>query len=271
MAEAAAAVAAQPPAAYDDYTGFTKLWDGATFTNWDGERDVWSIEDGTLHADTVKTPGQHHIHYIGPNAVMADFDLKVEFKISAAGANGGIQYRSRLLHTVHGGTMADPMGKPTPAGITTMDQAIAAGITSNPQRGGGAGGRGGAPARRAPRQVQAAPRARARRAAAIAGAALEMRRPAQATRCGGRGAGRPGGAPPAAAAGAPAVPPNPMARCGGAGGPGPTSAPAIPTSTGNIWQVSGYQFDLDSATATPANSTKARGGASSPRRARSCG
>src|SRR6187200_627767 len=123
-----------PPVPYDDYTGFTKLWDGSTFTNWDGERDVWTIEDGMLHADTVKTPGQHHIHYIGPNAVMKDFDLKVEFKISAMGANGGIQYRSRLLHTVHGGTVADPMGKPTPAGITTMDQAIAAGITSASQR-----------------------------------------------------------------------------------------------------------------------------------------
>ena len=97
---------AASPVPYDDYTGFTKLWDGATFKNWDGESDVWTIEDGMLHADTVKTPGQHHIHYIGPGAVMKDFDLKVEFRISATGANGGIQYRSRMLHTVHGGTMA---------------------------------------------------------------------------------------------------------------------------------------------------------------------
>src|SRR4026209_1736711 len=72
-----------PPVPYDDYTGYTKLWDGSTFTNWNGETDVWTIEDGMLHADTTKTPGQHHIHYTGPNAVMKDFDLKVEFKISA--------------------------------------------------------------------------------------------------------------------------------------------------------------------------------------------
>jgi Domain of Unknown Function (DUF1080) len=195
-----------PPVPYDNYAGFTKLWDGSTFANWDGERDVWTIEDGTLHADTIKTPGQHHIHYIGPNAVMKDFDLKVEFKISAMGANGGVQYRSRLLHTVHGGTMADPMGKPTPAGITTDAQAIAAGITSNPPRGGGGGGnRPGAP-----------------------------------------GAGGAPAAGPPAAASAPAAAPNQVGRCG-AGGPGPTSAPAIPTSTGNIWQVSGYQFDIDAA------------------------
>src|SRR5204863_4749225 len=54
---------------YDDYTGFTKIFDEKTFTNWNGERDVWSIVDGLLHADTTKTPGQHHIHYTGPGAV----------------------------------------------------------------------------------------------------------------------------------------------------------------------------------------------------------
>ena len=84
--------AGAPPEAYDNYTGFTKLWDGATFTNWNGESDVWSIEDGMLHADTTKTPGQHHIYYTGPGAVMRDFDLKVEVKLSAMGANGGVQY-----------------------------------------------------------------------------------------------------------------------------------------------------------------------------------
>ena len=43
---------------YGDYTGFTKLWDGATLRGWEGESDVWSIVNGTIHADTTKTPGQ---------------------------------------------------------------------------------------------------------------------------------------------------------------------------------------------------------------------
>src|SRR5215510_5335025 len=72
------------PVAYDYYTGYVKLWDGQTFNGWEGETDVWSIENGALHADTTKTPGQHHIHYTGPGAVMRDFDLKVEVKLSAA-------------------------------------------------------------------------------------------------------------------------------------------------------------------------------------------
>ena len=131
------------PVPYDDYTGFTKLWDGATFTNWDGETDVWSIQDGAIHADTTKTPGQHHIHYTGPGAVMRDFDLKVEVKLSATGANGGIQYRSRLLHASRGGSIQDPLGKKLPPAITTMAQAVAAGLATTPAPRGGGGGRGG--------------------------------------------------------------------------------------------------------------------------------
>lgn len=59
-------------APYEDYTGFTKIFDGQTFANWNGERDVWSIVDGMLHADTTKTPGQHHIFYDGPNPILRD-------------------------------------------------------------------------------------------------------------------------------------------------------------------------------------------------------
>jgi hypothetical protein len=159
-----------PPVPYDDYTGFSKLWDGATFTNWNGETDVWSIEEGAIHADTTKTPGQHHIHYTGPGAIVRDFDMKVEVKLSATGANGGIQYRSRLLHASHGGSIQDPFGKSLPPGITTFAQAVAAGIATAPPARGAAGGAG---------------------------------------------------------------------RGGPAGPNGPTTEP-------NPWQVSGYQFDLDS-------------------------
>ena len=198
---------------YDDYTGFTKIFDEKTFTNWNGERDVWSIVDGLLHADTVKTPGQHHLHYTGPGAVMRDFTLKVEVKLSEKGANGGIQYRSRLLHPAHGGSIADPLGKPIAANITTMAEAIAAGITAQPAaRGGGPGG-------------------------------------------GGRGpGGAPGGAPGATGAtgatGAPpaAPPANPcvgeVGNLNAAPPAGRGNAPGTPT--GNPWQVSGYQFDMDS-------------------------
>jgi hypothetical protein len=227
-----------PVAPYGDYTGFTKLWDGATFTNWEGERDVWSIQDGMLHADTTKTPGQHHLHYKGPGAVMKDFDLKVEFKISATGANGGIQYRSRLLHPAHGGSIQDPLGKPLPAGITTMAEAVAAKITSEGRGGGGGRGRGNDPARGAGAGAPGAPAAGAPTAAAAD--------PAVPTGpcAGGGGPGGGGGRGPGG--GAPSGQPAGTAPAGRGGAEAAaTDAPAIPT--GNPWQISGYQFDLNSA------------------------
>ena len=152
------------PVAYNDYTGFTNLWDGQTLKGWDGESDVWSIDNGAIHADTTKTPGQHHLHYVGPGAVMRDFDFKVEFKISAMGANGGIQYRSRLLMAPHKGSIQNPLGTPMPSGITTFQGAVAAGLAErapargNPPAGGGnqqAGrAQGGGPP---PAQANAAP------------------------------------------------------------------------------------------------------------------
>jgi 3-keto-disaccharide hydrolase len=224
---------------YDDYTGFTKLFDGQTFTNWNGERDVWSIADGMLHADTTKTPGQHHIHYTGPGAVMRDFTLKVEVKLSADGANGGIQYRSRLLHPAHGGSIADPLGKPLPASVTTMAEAVAAGITAAPAA------RGAAPG------------------GARGGGARGGDAPGGGTGPGGRGAapapapgGAPGGAgtPPAGAAppagGGAGAAPAASACVGEVGNLAAAAAPAgrgnAQPATGNPWQVSGYQFDMDS-------------------------
>ena len=215
---------------YDDYTGFTKIWDGQTFTNWNGERDVWSIVDGMLHADTTKTPGQHHIYYTGPGAVMRDFTLKVEVKLSAQGANGGIQYRSRLLHPSHGGSIADPMGKPWPANVTTMAEAVAAGLTAAPAaRGGGAAAPGGA----------------------AGGGARGGNAPGGAAGAGGAaGGGRgPGGGAPGAPGAVAAPAPTPCVGEVGnlsAAPPAAGRGNAQATPTGNPWQVSGYQLDMDS-------------------------
>ena len=141
-------------ARYDDYTGFTNLWDGRTLSGWDGESDVWSIDNAAIHADTTKTPGQHHLHYVGSGAVMRDFDLKVEFKISAKGANGGIQYRSRLLYGPHNGSIENPLGKDMAKSITTLQAAIAAGVAEPvPSRAGGPPNAPQQPAFRNPWQV----------------------------------------------------------------------------------------------------------------------
>jgi hypothetical protein len=128
--------------AYSDYTGFTQIWDGKTFTGWNGEMDGWMIKDDAINMDVARLPGQHHIHFVGipgVSPILKDFDFKVEFKASAGGFNGGVQYRSRLLSAARSkdgkargifdaATMADPFGKAFPANITTLAEAQKAGL-----------------------------------------------------------------------------------------------------------------------------------------------
>jgi hypothetical protein len=149
-------------AEWDDMTGFTSLFNGRDLTGWNYETDVWMFNEGAIHSDNVNnSSGQHHIHFTGlpgVSPIVKDFHLKVEFKI--IGGNGGIHYRSRLLHASrrqddeaplgnsangnatsrnHFAAMRDPLGKRFPANVTTMAQATAAGIVE-PNAGGGGGG-----------------------------------------------------------------------------------------------------------------------------------
>jgi len=144
------AAAADWKAAWDDMNGFVSLYDG-TLNGWDGETDVWMLDDGSIHSDNVNnSSGQHHIHFIGlpgVSPIVKDFDLKVEFR--RVGGNGGIHYRSRLLSAAHRqdneaplgnsangnaearnhfAAVRDPLGKMFPPGVTTESAADAAGL-----------------------------------------------------------------------------------------------------------------------------------------------
>ena len=86
--------------AYNDYTGFTKIWDGKTFNGWDGETNGWTIVNDAIQMDVARLPGQHNLHFTGlpgVSPIVKDFDIKVEYKANPGNFNGGIQYRSRLL------------------------------------------------------------------------------------------------------------------------------------------------------------------------------
>lgn len=142
---------------YYDHAGFRSLFDGKTLNGWESEAGKWDVQDGTIHRHQTLVPknfvdfGQYHIFY---KEIFSDFDLKVEFKITSG--NGGIQYRGRLESGIRaqagepprvaaagggpggGGVaiplrnvaaaIADPLGKPLPANIKTLDDALDAGL-----------------------------------------------------------------------------------------------------------------------------------------------
>jgi len=83
-----------------DKDGFTKIFDGKTFTGWDGDTSVWHIDSSSFIGEV--TPAKQ----IKTNSFLiwragrpADFEFKAEYRISAGG-NSGVQYRSEELKDI---------------------------------------------------------------------------------------------------------------------------------------------------------------------------
>jgi len=80
------------PLNLDDYTGFISIFDG-TLSLWDGDSKYWSVENGYMVGrTTADNPLTQNSFIIWQAGEPGDFELKVEFRISAT--NSGVQYRS---------------------------------------------------------------------------------------------------------------------------------------------------------------------------------
>lgn len=85
---------AQQTAATVDETGFELIFDGKTLKGWEGETKYWRVENGNLVGEvTPETLLKQNSFLIWRGGTTRDFELKVEYRISARG-NSGINYRS---------------------------------------------------------------------------------------------------------------------------------------------------------------------------------
>jgi hypothetical protein len=79
---------------------FRPLFDGTTFDGWEGNRDLFRIEDGALVAGTLR-------ERIAANAFLCtthaydDFELRLKARLFGPGDNAGIQFRSRRVPDHH--------------------------------------------------------------------------------------------------------------------------------------------------------------------------
>jgi hypothetical protein len=77
-----------------DEIGFTSIFDGKTLADWDGDSVYWRVEDGKLvGVVTPETILERNTFIIWRGGTTANFELKMEYKVSAQG-NSGINYRS---------------------------------------------------------------------------------------------------------------------------------------------------------------------------------
>ncbi len=78
--------------------GFKSLFNGKDLTDWTGNPNLWSVEDGAITGKTGETAENkltHNTFLIYSADSVDDFELRLQYRI--VGGNSGIQYRSKLL------------------------------------------------------------------------------------------------------------------------------------------------------------------------------
>ncbi|UCD62387.1 MAG: DUF1080 domain-containing protein, partial [Flavobacteriaceae bacterium] len=76
----------------DSAEGFIPIFDGKSLDGWEGDKTYWHAENGLLIGEvTPETPLENNTFIIWQGGQPADFELKLEFRITKAG-NSGINY-----------------------------------------------------------------------------------------------------------------------------------------------------------------------------------
>lgn len=76
------------------------LFDGKSFTGWDGNLQIFRLEEGAIVGGTLKEKIARN-EFLTTQKEFADFELTLKFKVLGKGANAGIQIRSRRIPDHH--------------------------------------------------------------------------------------------------------------------------------------------------------------------------
>jgi hypothetical protein len=80
-----------------DEPGFRSMFDGATLAGWEGDPKYWRAGDGVMTGEiTPETIIKSNTFIIWRGGEPEDFELKVEYRITAGG-NSGVNYRSVVV------------------------------------------------------------------------------------------------------------------------------------------------------------------------------
>lgn len=147
---------APEPIQPNDTAGWTSIFDGRTLNGWDGNPEVWRVQDGAISAETWPDRRVGTTFIIWRGGEPADFELKLDVKADYD-IHGGVFYRGSVGPNVGRAGGAAPgrgAGAGRAAGAAGAPGTPAAG--AGPGRAAGAGGTGRAT--QAPPAVPADPR-----------------------------------------------------------------------------------------------------------------
>ena len=82
------------PIDFADNTGWTSMFDGSTLKGWDGNMDLWHVENGAIAVESTCEKPTGTVYLVWQGGQPGNFEMKAELKGEGAGVNSGIQYRS---------------------------------------------------------------------------------------------------------------------------------------------------------------------------------
>jgi hypothetical protein len=80
--------------------GFEPLFDGHSLEGWEGNLKIFRVEDGAIVGGSLKEPIARN-EFLCTTRELADFELRLQFKVLGEGANAGVQIRSRRIPNHH--------------------------------------------------------------------------------------------------------------------------------------------------------------------------
>jgi hypothetical protein len=75
--------------------GFVPIFDGKTLAGWQGDRDLWKVEDSMIVGDTAA--GIKRNEFLATEKRYGDFELRLEFRLQKGAGNSGVQFRSKRV------------------------------------------------------------------------------------------------------------------------------------------------------------------------------
>jgi hypothetical protein len=84
----------------DPPEGFISLFDGETFEGWEGNLEIFRIEEGAIVGGSLENPIPRN-EFLCTHEEFGDFELRLKFMLKGKGANGGVQIRSERIPDHH--------------------------------------------------------------------------------------------------------------------------------------------------------------------------
>jgi hypothetical protein len=76
--------------------GFVPLFDGKTLAGWEGNREVFRVEEGAIVAGSLKEKIAHN-EFLCSTKEYGDFELRLKSRLTGKGQNAGVQFRSARI------------------------------------------------------------------------------------------------------------------------------------------------------------------------------